>query len=173
MLSSKIRCFTNSGFQKNLFQHAKYKLHLKYKVQSTISRCVKNRNGRQAAGHYNANCNNKKDDDDTDNDDTDDDNTDDDEDNDDTDDNDMDNNDYKDNGNDKDDGDNMDDGDNKDNKAGEIIPILISTLAFTFSMVTNEAVILLDLEVLRYFRLSRCQMCRPYVALFLIDLNNC
>ena len=113
-----------------------------------------NRNGRQAVGHYNANCNNKKDDDDTDDDD-------------------MDDNDYKDNGNYKDDGDNMDDGDNKDNKAGEIIPILISALAFTYSMVTNKAVILLDLEVLRYFRLSRCKMCRPYVAFFLIDLNNC
>ena len=145
MLSSKIRCFTNSGFQKNLFQHAKYKLHLKYKVQSTISRCLKNRNGRQAVGHYNANCNNKKDDDDTDDDDTDDDDTDDndtddDEDNDDTDDDDTDDDDTHD--------DNMDDGDNKDNKAGEIIPILISALAFTYSMVTNEAAILLDLEVL-------------------------
>ena len=113
MLSSKIRCFTNSGFQKNLFQHAKYKVHLKYKVQSTKSRCVINRNGRQAVGHYNANCNNKKDDDDTDDDDTDDDDTDDDNTDDDNTDDDTD-----------DDNNNNDDGNEGNYISGEIIPIL-------------------------------------------------
>ena len=80
------------------------------------------------------------------------------------------------------DGDNID-SDNDDNvnnsqiiitslkKAGEIIPILILILVFTYLLGTNEAVILLDLEVLRYFRLSRCQMCRPYIALFQLDKN--
>jgi hypothetical protein len=89
---------------------------------------------------------------------------------------------------DNDDGGNKDgdnnDSDNNDNvnnsqiiitslkKAGEIIPILFLILVFTYLSGTNEAVILLDLEVLRYFRLLRCQMCRPYVALFPIYLNN-
>ncbi len=67
---------------------------------------------------------------------------------------------------DNDDDDNNDDKDNNYNKAGEIIPILNFTLVFLFLLVKNEAVILLDLEIVQYFRLSRCQMCRPYIAFF-------
>ena len=184
---SALKCVFNSGFQNNIFQHAEYKVQstnvktfVKKKVLINVGRIAGRFAGRIAClkkSGYNE-----------DNNDNDDDNKDDDN-------NDDDNNKsefkvhlkYKvqntkistcvnNHDDDNDDHDNHDDHDfdNDDDKInmkklGEIIPILFFILVL---LVKNEAVILLDLEVLQYFRLSRCQMCRPYVALFSTYLNN-